>query len=133
MSVFVFRSDDFSEVFATNSSSRFISRLQNRTSFGFASEIRLLHLRIPPIKKAALIYVNCSCACYAQVGALNTRLLQLVSVEASELEESYTFSAPLSRTLCCPNLDEIKFTLRASDGKLIEFEKGTTTVFVQIE
>lgn len=133
MSVFVFRSDDFSEVFAENASSRFISRLQNHTSFGFASEIRLLHLRIPPIKKAALIYVNCSCACYAQVGAHTTRLLQLVSVEASTVEESYPICAPLSRKLCCPNLDEIKFTLRASDGKLIEFEKGITTIFVEIE
>lgn len=133
MSVFVFRSDDFSSIFTSNASNKFMCKLNNRTFFGAASEIKLLHLRIPPIKVGALVYVNCSCACYAQVGVHTTRLLQIVSVEPSEKEESYEICAPLPRKLCCSTLEEIRFTLRTSDGKLVDFETGNTTVFIHIE
>lgn len=133
MSIFVFHSDDFSSVFSKNASNKFITRLLYRTTFNSSSKITLLHLRIPPIKKAALVYVNCSCVCHAQVGVHSSHLLQIISVEASESEQSYSISTPLPRQLCSDTLEELKFTLRDGTGALATFGEGKTTILVQIE
>lgn len=131
--IFLFRSSDFTFTFEDNTSSRFKVKLAQRTTFESAANLTLLHIRVPPLSKDTFAFIYCSCVDIAQVGTRGGRLLQVIALEKSESSVSYAIATPLGRGLSCTPLEEIKFTIRAEDGALVEFEEGATTLVLQIQ
>jgi hypothetical protein len=133
--ILIFRSSDFASVFTKNTSSKFKVKLLHPAVFNTGASISLLHLRIPPTKVDTLLYVYCSCANTIQVGGAAERLLQIVPVEKSESQRSYVFDSPLVCDLDCLTVDELKFSIKTSDGVEAAFadEKTVSTLVISID
>ena len=124
------QSDNFVKVFTKNKASDFTVKILQRDNFGPNSKIALLELIVPPSKEAKICYTSSSIAKFSQCNGDWQRVLRVIDIQKNTAPEKFSFADPIYFDLSCNNFEDIRFSLRDENNKLIEFETDAKTVIV---
>jgi len=124
------QSNAFPKTYPKNTASDFHVSVLHSESFNATTQIALHEIIIPPSLKPHICYIYCSAVSYSQCNGSWRTVLRVIDLQTNPSIDKFTFPYPIYFNLSGENIEEIHFSLRDENNKLIEFDSGTKTVIV---
>jgi hypothetical protein len=127
--IVITQSNNFSSLFPNNKAADFRMQLLQNENLSRNAQIALLEIIVPVLEETTLCYIYCNIAGFSQFGEKWRRVLRVIDLQANQTEK-FTFPKPIYIDIFSDNIEEIQFTLKDGNDKLIDFKPGSKTVII---